>query len=306
MNVTSLPAAGPDLQRWCEIFAVGQSADSGSRADPRALALRPPRDAFGVYDNGRLVGAASVRPDGDEYAFARIYVPAEERRHGAGRALYEAVADWARTHGHGSVKATVVTDGPGEAFATALGATVLLRLVTVERRLDASAPPVAEPAELEMIRWSDRCPQELLADYARLRQAVGDAPGAHHQIDAAVRDADWVRTWERQRTESGSELWVAAAVHNGQMVGFTEVEVPSIGDASQHDTAVLPEWRGRGVATWLKADMIERLRRRRPVVGRLTSTISEDNSAMLAVSRRLGFTDAWRRQLVAIAVTPAG
>ena len=64
----------------------------------------------------------------------------------------------------------------------------------------------------------------------------------------------------------------------------------------------LPEWRGRGLSTWLKADMIDWLRRDRPAVDRVTSTINARNDAMLAVCARLGFREVRRRQLITLSV----
>jgi GNAT superfamily N-acetyltransferase len=152
------------------------------------------------------------------------------------------------------------------------------------------------------LRWRDRTPDELLRAYVLLRRAVGDAPDAHLQMDAAARDAAWVRTWERERTANGDELWVCGAVVStgGELVGFTEAQVPAAGDAQQHDTAVLPAWRGRGIATWLKADLLGWLQAERPAVESLTSTINQRNEPMLRVSMALGFRERWNRLLVAL------
>jgi RimJ/RimL family protein N-acetyltransferase len=158
------------------------------------------------------------------------------------------------------------------------------------------------PAGFETLRWIGNCPDEFLADYVALRRAVGDAPGAHLQIDAGIRDAGWVRAWERARTEGGNELWVTAVVHKGRMVGFTEVEVPSSGEAAQHDTAVARGLRGRGLGTWLKADMIDRLRSVRPQIELITSTINSENRPMQAAARRVGYAEIERRHLVSAPV----
>jgi len=305
VKVRPLDLSGPDVGQWCAIYAAGHSGEAGSRTDPVVLASqlqdRPDAAQFAALDDEQhLVGAATVNHDGETEAFARIYVNPAARRAGAGRALATAVSDWARRNNRSRLKGTIVEGSPGERFATALGASVVIRLVTVERLLDAGAPPISPPPDVTIVRWSDRAPAEFLESYAVLRQTVGDAPDAGLQMDAAVRTGAWVREWERDRTASGAELWVSAAVHDGRLVSFTEVEVPAAGDASQHDTATLPQWRGRGLGTWLKADMIDWIRHDRPAVDRVTSTINARNIAMLAVCARLGFREAWRRQLVVV------
>jgi GNAT superfamily N-acetyltransferase len=306
VKVRPLDLSGPDVGQWCAIYAAGHTAEAGSRTDPAVLAARlqdrPDAAQFAAFDDeAHLVGAATVNHDGETEAFARIYVDPAARRAGAGRALATAVSDWAGRNNRSRVKGTIIEGSPGERFASAFGASVVTRLVTVERLLDAAAPPVSPPSDLTLVRWSDRAPEEFLESYTVLRQAVGDAPDAGLQMDvAAVRTGAWVREWERDRTASGNELWVSAAVHDGRLVAFTEVEVPPTGDASQHDTATLPQWRGRGIGTWLKADMIDWIRQDRPAVDRVTSTINARNIAMLAVCARLGFREAWRRQLVVV------
>lgn len=257
---------------------------------------------FGAWRGARLIGAASVHASTSTAAFARVYVDAGSRRVGAGRALADQVLRWVRGRGYLRVTATVVAGSAGERFATALGAGVTLRLVTVVRDLHEVVVSVPAPADLHLRRWRNRTPDDVLDAYALLRRTVGDAPDADVQMDAASRTSAWVREWEHARTASGDELWVCAAVVDGTraLVGFTEAQVPVSGDAQQHDTAVLPDWRGHGVATWLKADMLTWLQAERPGVNTLTSTINQRNTPMLRLSAALGFREVRRRHLVAI------
>jgi GNAT superfamily N-acetyltransferase len=297
VRVARIDGRWRDLARWCDIYGQGRSAESGGEVAVRGL----PAGAacFAAWIGAELVGAATAGPDGETDVFARIYVAGPARRRGAGRSLAHAVMEWSRERGRGVVKATVVAGGPGEAFADALGAEAVIRLVTVAHKL--AAPPAVRPLPpgVRRLRWTNETPAVHLEQYATLRQVVGDAPDAAEQFDAAARTGQWVRAWERERTASGHQLWVSAAWDGSTLIGFTEAEVPEPGGASQHDTAVLPAWRGRGVASWLKADMIERLRAERPAVDQLTSTINALNTPMLAVCARLGFEELWRRLLVA-------
>jgi mycothiol synthase len=299
---------GPDVDRWCEIYSAGRTLDSGSRGDAASLASliratrAPHTEYFGARRDEQLIGAASVSASTTTQAFARIYVDVASRRSGAGRALADQVLGWARGRRFQSVTATVGAGSEGEYFASALGACVVLRLVTVVRDLHEEVIPVPAPAGLRLLRWRNRAPDDLLDSCALLHRTVGDAPDARLQMDAAARTSTWVRQWEHERTANGDELWVCAAVDDAtaELVGFTEVQVPATGDAQQHDTAVLPKWRGRGVATWLKAEMLAWLLREKPRLETLASTINQGNTPMLRVCSALGFREARRRHLVAI------
>jgi GNAT superfamily N-acetyltransferase len=306
VRVSRLTDSGAaDVSAWSAIYAEGRAAESGGPVDVSGVLARlsdPAIGAFAAYVDDRLAGAATVTPDGDERAFARVYVAPSQRSRGAGRALAEAVRHWAAVQHRTAVRATVVADGPGEEFAARQAATVLLRLTTVERQLAQPASPVPAPAGVTRLRWKDGAPAEHLDAYARLRQLVGDAPDANLQFDATSRTVDAARAWEESIRAAGNQLWVSVAVHNGDLIGFTEVEVGGGAEGSQHDTAVRPQWRGRGLATWMKADMIDWLRAERPGINRITSTINAANAPMLAVCARLGFRVIHRRLLVSVPI----
>jgi GNAT superfamily N-acetyltransferase len=288
VSVARLPPDSPQLDGW--------AVRSGTTAEVAY---------FGAWRAGRLVGASGVRATSASHAYTRLHVEPPARRQGVGRALVQAVLGWADQRGLQWVTATVVAGSDGEAFAAALGASILLHLVTVVRDLGKPVPCVAAPPGVRLLRWPDHAPDEWLEAYAALRRAVGDAPDAHLQMDVDARTATWVRDWERAHTATGDELWVCAAVAEatGELVGFTEAHVPTAGAADQHDTAVLPAWRGQGIGTWLKAEMLAWLQVERPAVETLTSTINQRNTPMLRVSAAVGFRQAARRLLVGFDVT---
>jgi GNAT superfamily N-acetyltransferase len=311
LRIGPLPSRGPDVTRWCEVYAAGRAADSGHVENVAELVVRigaspddPDVARFAAWRGERLVGVAEVLRDRKSEAFTRVYVDPAHRRAGVGHALAATVIAWASARGCRPLRATLVPADGGR-FAESLGARVAVRLVVVVGDLRVPPPVVAVPAGVRLRRWRNRTPDELLDAYAALRRAVGDAPDARIQIDVEARSPQWIREWERARTGTGNDLWVSAALDavSGTPVAFTEVEVPAVGGsgagvADQHDTAVLPGWRGRGLARWLKADMVEWLRAERPNVDRLTSTINEQNRPMLRVCEALGFQQTWQRHLV--------
>jgi GNAT superfamily N-acetyltransferase len=292
---------------WCEIVSQGRLDDSGTLIPPELIAEQILADdgavRFAARRDGLVVGAVEIRPQHDG-GFARLYVPVAHRRAGIGRVLAAAALAEATTRRMARVSATVVAGQPGEAFAVALRARTLIRLVTVERRLDEPAPAVPTPDGVAAVSWTGRCPDALLDGYAKLKRHIMDAPDAALQIDGPEWTPAIVRAWEVRHR---GRLLVDAAVDEGTgaLVGVTEVVAASSGTADQLDTIVTPESRGRGIATWLKATMIDRLRRDWPSVDRLTSTVNERNTPMLVASERTGFHVAWRRRLVSVDLNAA-
>ncbi|MFI6736569.1 GNAT family N-acetyltransferase [Nonomuraea sp. NPDC050451] len=66
---------------------------------------------------------------------------------------------------------------------------------------------------------------------------------------------------------------------------------------SEHDTAVLPEHRGRGLARWIKAEQTLRLHERFPSVRTVTATVNQQNLPMVAVNRAVGYRTIAERLL---------
>jgi|GEM_PF-1734450 len=304
------PLATKDIDAWSAILADGQARESGSTVDAATLAaavVDSTASTTGVLRlsarrGGLVVGAADCRlqPGG---TFLRVHVTEPYRRAGLGRALLDAAVTWSRDAGGARVTATVVADGPGEAFASSVGARTVIRLVTLERMLDSPAPSVGLPPGPGPVSWTAHCPDRLLPSYADLKNRVADAPDADFQLDHPEWTPADVRAWE---TQCGRHLLVCGATDDttGTLVGFTEVIAPDAGTVDQIDTVVDRAWRGRGLGTWLKATMVNRLRTESggdgPRVDRIVSTINERNVAMRTVSERVGYRPAWRRRLVAI------
>jgi len=80
---------------------------------------------------------------------------------------------------------------------------------------------------------------------------------------------------------------------DGAISGITDTQydpaTPEL--VRQYFTGVAPAHRCRGLATWLKAEMLVRIRERYPQAKRVTTNNSTDNAPMLAINRALGFGD---------------
>jgi GNAT superfamily N-acetyltransferase len=288
--LTITTGSGPG---WSRIYYPAAAAESG----PVGIPVPPPADAPPRIDErrwsatvgGEVVGAASAAPNPGA-TFVRVFVDEGARRRGVGRALLQAIRDSAAP---GSVlRAVVVAGGPGFIFADSFGATVRARLVVMELRLPARIPLPPTPDRYSFRAWSGRTPDELLDSYAAVKCHIADAPDS-----AAQLDPEW--TPERVRAAESPGRFVGAAVHNGAVVAFTEIDAaPGAVAASQEDTVVAPAHRGHRLGIAVKAALAATLHRARPDILAVTSTIDAENAPMLATCRAAGWTEIRRRDLV--------
>ncbi|MGP3971318.1 hypothetical protein [Streptomyces sp. 6N223] len=312
-------AVASDLAAWCEVFSVGQRELSGSLVEPSALAegllaedAPAMRWAARSGSASRVTGVAELRPQRHrpDIGFLRLFVAPPARRVGTGSALLRRVGLDAPSAGVSRMRSTVLAGPPGEAFARGVpGLRVVLRLELQEQRLDDEAvlrrchelTADARPG-YQLLRWRGRTPEPLVASFGRVMGHVRDAPGAELQLAPRAWDARGVRAWEAEMTTGGTRLLTCAAVHaaSGDVAAATVATVPSPGGpvADQHDTAVLPEHRRRGLARWIKAGQVGRLRAYFPGVRAVTTTLHQENLPMLAVNRALGYRRVRERLLV--------
>jgi GNAT superfamily N-acetyltransferase len=226
--------------------------------------------------------------------WVRIVVESGARQQGAGRQLHEAVQSFACEHGATWLRGEVRDHLPeGMAFAQAVG-------YAVERHIFESTLSVAgfderpflaalEAAEAKGIRFfsladvgDTREARERL--WALERTVALDVPGGS---EASIRPFD---VWEQQVAHSGHYLAEGQliAAHDDEWIGMAALLDYPENETMYHGiTGVLPAWRGRGVATALKALTI-RLARARGVKILRTNNDAE-NAPMLAVNRKLGY-----------------
>jgi RimJ/RimL family protein N-acetyltransferase len=98
-----------------------------------------------------------------------------------------------------------------------------------------------------------------------------------------VRYEDWLTEWEDPDLDRASS---AVVVHGDVPVTFAYVKVA--GTRAQHGgTGTHPEYRGRGLATAAKRYVLRAAAANG--VTRITTSNAEENVAMRAINRRLGF-----------------
>ena len=190
----------------------------------------------------------------------------------------------------------------GEAFATRAGATA--GLVDARRVLELGQIPAGRVALLReqaaraaagysMVSWDGRTPDQYLARYAELENAMGDAPhdaGEEH----AVWDADRVREQiDDIRERQGRHLYTLAALDDasGEMAAVTSVErdrdFPGWGH--QQITAVIRKHRGHRLGLLVKAAMLDWLAVAEPGIERIVTYNAASNDHMVAINAELGY-----------------
>ena len=187
----------------------------------------------------------------------------------------------------------------GAAFAAAAGASDTR--TDVRSLLDLPGAALDAPAVdgYRLLSWIGAAPERLLAGYAVARNAINDAP-ASNELEQHVWTEETVRDEEAMLEQRGRQLRITVALDPGENVAaFTELRIsPEPGAvASTEDTATVAAHRGRGLAGWVKAESLRRLRADRPDVRLVTTTNAAGNEPILALNRRLGF------ERVAVATT---
>ena len=293
-----------------EVMALDHPDQSQPTLPEYVASLGRPRTALGpvrrwfAWEEGRVVGQVSVTsPDHENrhLAIVQVLVAPERRRRGIGTALLRSVLPGVRDDGRTVVMGHgIKADGVGETWARELGfvrthgyVRQVLTLADVDQALWQH--PVAAGFRLES--WTGAAPEELLAEYARARTAITDAPNG----ESALEFEDWtperVRTHEADLSARGVRNRVTVAVHEnggedgGEVAALTELSVrpeqPS--RAFQQDTAVVAGFRGHGLGLAVKGAMLRRLTAEQPGVEQIFTQTAHDNVHMIRINHALGF-----------------
>lgn len=301
------------------------------------------RSTYLAYDGDRIIGKAFVDvplTDNLQTCYALVLVHPDFRRRGVGSALYDAVERHALENGRSVLMGwtdnradfdptqdvLIPATGAGAYPAVSLAARFAIRkgfsLAQVDR---CSVLPMGwEPSDLEalaaeaeqkagadyaVVDWVDRCPDELLEQYAQLRKTMStDVPMGELHWEEEVWDGGRVREDEDRLAREGGSSLVRAVLHKptGRLVGHTflerRAEKPNI--VYQEDTLVLSEHRGHRLGMWLKAANLLAVAAVWPEAQRIYTWNAEENRHMLSVNIELGFapegyTAAWQKKLEA-------
>jgi GNAT superfamily N-acetyltransferase len=227
-----------------------------------------------------------------------LYVQPHGRRQGAGRRLLDEVVVASRARDRTLVAgAHVAGDEAASAFAAAVGAAGALtddqnRCRTADLDPTMLRAWLVEPRGYSLVTWDGRCPDDLVERFARLHDAMNDAPTSD-AVNPWVSTPELVRQREDVLVSTGVVRWTVAARHDasGDLAGFTELDLSPFRSwlARQGDTGVAVAHRGHGIGRWLKAVNALRLPDERPDVTSIETWNASTNDHMNAINRAMGF-----------------
>jgi mycothiol synthase len=182
-----------------------------------------------------------------------ITVLAGQRRRGAGSALYEAISRWASERRVRELEVAVASNDPESlSFARQHGFTEDRHEVGLVLSLaDVSPQQVQLPAGIEIVTWARR-PELARGMYEVNLEIHPDIPG--FKDVAGEPFEDWMAHQMQRPTDSPEATFIALA--GEEVVGFAKLSLTTPTAAGHAMTAVKRAWRGRGIASALKATEI--------------------------------------------------
>jgi GNAT superfamily N-acetyltransferase len=289
MDIEIRPVSGmDDLERWVAVHNQVQHGDPAT-TDAKALvrALQTERADLLAYADGVPVGTAVLSGDVTSVDTGRPYLQVsvlpEYRGHGIGDALLRAISNEARRFGRTALSCDVdADDAYSRAFLERRGFVEYRIWERLDLELASHHGDVPHPpAGVEIASIADR--PELLKGMHGVAEEVYPELGGYianfaesfldWQVYALADSHDLLDLVLMAIAEDKVIAFVTARDHHGEAV-----ELPMV--------AVLPAWRGRGVATALVGAQIARAKP--SPRGKLAAWVPEGRPAA-AVYRTLGF-----------------
>jgi len=242
------------------------------------------------------------QPENRDRAYVFLDVHPSWRRGGIGTALLRHAAERAAGNGRSVLGGGAFQGSAGAAFAARAGATA--GLVEARRVLVLAKIPAGRVASLReraaqaaagysLVSWYGRTPDEYLARYAEVENAMADAPHDDGQ-EPAVWDAARVREqMDDIRERQGRRIYTLAALHDasGEMAAVTAVEADPDNPEWGHQliTAVVRKHRGHRLGLLVKTAMLDWLAEAQPSIGRIVTGNAAVNRWMIAINTELGY-----------------
>jgi GNAT superfamily N-acetyltransferase len=234
-------------------------------------------------------------------AYLYLTVHPASRRRGIGTALLRHAAERAARGGRSVLGSGALQGSAGAAFAVRAGATpglVEARRVQVLSKIPAGRVTFLRERATQaatgysLVPWDGRIPDEYLARYAEVENAMADAP--HNAGEEPwVWDVARVREQMDIRERQGRHVYTLAALHDasGEIAAVTAVEADqdNPGWGYQLVTAVTRKHRGHRLGMLAKTAMLDWLAVTEPALERIVTGNAAVNRYMIAINEELGY-----------------
>jgi RimJ/RimL family protein N-acetyltransferase len=273
-------AAVTALRRECDDSSVMSEAGwlhYRRHVNPRERAL-----GLVAEVDGEVVGAGNcglnITTTTPGASWANVRVTASHRRQGIGSMLHDALLAHIAEIGGTNVNAFIRWTEEGERWAAARDWKRLLTGPLIARNLE-DVPEPSLPPGFTCVSMAEFDQPEALFEVTRL--GMLDEPRPVPFDD--VRYEDWLNDWNDPDLDRSAS---AVVLHGDLPVTFAYIN--AVGDRAAHaGTGTHPDYRGRGLATAAKRFALRALAAKG--VTRITTSNAEENAAMRAINRRLGF-----------------
>lgn len=310
------------------LFGSDDLGESARRRWSAAQQPRYWRNEYLVaMDDGVPMGVAHLElpvADNTHIGYLSIVVDPLRRGKGVGAALFDAAVERTRAEGRTTIQMWTYepleptgtrrlrgTDGDGAIDPDSASARFLLHrgftLMQVDTMSGLDLPPQAErdaaaeaaratlPPGYELVQWTGTTPGRWLTGVAALQRAMStDVPTGGAELEEEHVDEERVHAGDEVRARAGLDQLVTAVHHvpTGSLVGFTRVfydpDKPVTTD--QWETIVLRGHRGHALGWAMKVASHAAVGHHWPAVRRIVTGNASENSHMLSINRRLGYT----------------
>jgi mycothiol synthase len=241
--------------------------------------------------------------DNRHMADFEIAVVPEMRRRGIAKRLLGPIAEVARKENRQLLLVTTDSDIPaGRRFAKRLRAREGLVSQTNQLDIDDLAWDVVskwlqrgrkQAGEFEIGLWEGPYPPEHAESMVAMKEIINTAPTDLLEFEEFKWTVEQLRQEELALAQEGVERWTIYVRHlgTGDFAGFTEVfwKPHHPESMEQGYTVVATGYRNRGLAQWLKAEMLQRVTETRPMIKRIRTGNADSNAPMIRINRKLGF-----------------